>query len=814
MALYDNYRQANSSYISQFAGSIVPEVSGFVNTMKNRYEEAQEQDDMLYEAMGNMIHLPSEADTLYANELKQEYATRMADRVQRGDYENMGRRTKRDARSFVTEYKPLANRLQAFQTIQQRVMDDENIFSPEKKQEILNYISATNQTPKNPDGTFMRDANGKVALSAIRDWAYAKDVDVDKRLIEVLKEVEAESIQQGFVPDGQGLLVSQTNEVRSKEDLARMAYDRMKSDPEIAAMIKRDALLKTYNAQGAELDLAVELRNKSKYDQLLDSGVKPDQIEQLAANSGVDIESLKVKPFDAFRAKYPLRGVSEEQEKRDFYRVNVEDELKRPHIDLVSNILKVDKIKLDARQDATFAAKLKFEYDKRLKDYEAEMEKAELIQQFVDEPDAETLDFVDLQRNYKEANDAYVEANNLYKSQLGTLIGDKPTIGASVSGISEEVKDWDNRMSLYLNNSEKQTELLNEIKDPNTKNELQALFNRHAQSKVKLQNASQSMEAIPQSVFDSALDKAWKLYSGNTKDPNSRTYKTKQQYGEYLKKKMETADIGGGFLGIGWQDKNTKGLINIDRALNVYIRELNEGVKANRGRTQSAVSVFEPYGSGYVRDMTQMFTNLAAGSPNTFVDNSGNSFTTFIDKFADDNKWKESDKRMYLNNLRVRMADQLSPSGQAQFVISLPDGSTRVFENSSFGTTKAKEMATRMMEGTAHNFTETERSYQVANLARSFGTQEIIYTNDILLNNARKGQVVDLNDKYAFKIITSSKGSLYGAPTTGDLMVKDPRTGTYSRVFEEDDAETNNITLEQLRAALGIDEFRKVYNRQ
>lgn len=810
MGLYDNYKQSNSSYISQFAGSIVPEVSGFVNTMKNRYEEAQEQDDMLYEAMGNMIHLPGEADTLYANELKQEYATRMADRVQKGDYENMGRRTKRDARTFVSEYKPLVNRLQAFQTIQQRVQDDETITSPEKKQEILSYISHINQTPKNPDGTFPRDQNGKVAISAIKDWAYAKDVDVDKRLIDVLKEVEAESIQQGFVPDGTGLLVSQTNEIRSKEDLARMAYERMKSDPEIAAMIKRDAVLKTYNVQGDALNFEVASRNKSKYDELIGSGMKPEDIKKLATNSGMTVEELKVKPYNMIEQAYTSRGMSPEQAKRDFLRVRVEEELKAPHIDLVSDILKVDKTKLDARQDPTYAAKLKFEYDKKLKDYEAEMEKAEIIQQYIDDPDGKTLDFTDIQKNYKEANDAYVESNNIYKSQLGTLIGDKPTIGTNVSGISEEVKNWDNRMSLYLNNSEKQKELLNNIKDPDTKNELQSLFNRHSQAKVKLQTATQSMEAIPQTVYDSALDKSWKIYESGNKDPRHREYKTKEQYGEYIRNKVANADIQGGFLGIGWQDKNDKGLINIDRSFNTYIRELNEGVKANRGRTQSAVSVFEPYGTGYVKDMTQMFTNLAAGSPNAFVDKSGNSFSTFIDEFAEENEWKDSDKRMYMNNLRVRMADQLSSSGQAQFVISLPDGSTKVFENSSFGTQKAKEMSVRMMESTAHTFTDTERSYQAANVARSFGTQEIIYTDDILLNNARKGQVVDLNDKYAFKIITSSKGSLQGSPTAGSLMVKDPRTGKYTEVMPK----TNNITLEKLRTTLGMEAFNNIYNRQ
>lgn len=810
MGLYDNYKQSNSSYISQFAGSIVPEVSGFVNTMKTRYEEAQEQDDALFEAMGNMIHLPTEADTLYANELKQEYATRMAQRVEKGDYENMGRRTKRDARSFVTDYKPLANRLQAFQTIQQRVMDDENISSPEKKQEILSYISHINQTPKNADGTLQRDGTGRVSLKAIQDWAYAKDVDIDKKLIEIMKEIETESIQQGFVPDGQGLMVSQTNEVRSKEDIARMAYDRMKSDPEIAAMVKRDALLQTYNVQGDALNFAVASRNKSKYDELVASGLKPEEIKKLAVNSGMTVEDLKIKPYDMIESAYTSRGLSPEQAKRDFLRVKVEEELKAPHVDLVSDILKVNKVKLDARQDPTFAAKLKFEYDKKLKDYEAEMEKAELIQQFVDEPEGKTTDYLTLQKQFREANDAYVEANNVFKSQLGTLIGDKPVIGTNISGVSQEVKDWDNRMSLYLNNSEKQAELLGSIKDPDTRNELQSLFARHSKAKVNLQSATQSMEAIPQTVHDNALDKAWKLYASDNSDLRYRTYKTKEEYGKYLKNKLENADIKGGFLGIGWEDKNDKGWINLSRSFNAYIREMNEGVKQNRGRTQSAVSTFEPYGTGYVKDMTQMFTNLAAGSPNTFVDKSGSSFTKHLEKYAEDNDWTESDKRIYMNNLRVRMADQLSPSGQAQFVIGLPDGSTRVFENSSFGTQKAKEMAARMMEGTAHNFTETERAYQAANVARSFGTQEIIYTDDILLNNARKGQVVDLNDKYAFKVITSSKNSSFGSPTTGNLMVKDPRTGKYKEVMPE----TNNITLEQLRTTLGMESFNKIYNRQ
>lgn len=808
MALFDNYRQANSSYIPQFVGSIVPETAGFVNNMRNRYEQAQEQDDILMDAMANMTHLPDEADSLYANELKEDYANRMIERVKKGDYENMGRWTKRDAKNFVTEYKPLINRLQSFQSIQQRVMNDENILSPEKKNEILGYIQHINRTPKNADGSYIRDENGRVALNSIQDWAYAKDVDIDKKLIDILKEVETELTQSGFSPDGQGLMVSSTNEVRTKEDMYNMALQRMQSDPEIKAMLKRDATLSTYNLQGPQLDYAVAQRNRSKYDELIGQGLKPDQIKQMAINSGMTVDDLKVKPFNMIAGAYAQNGLSQEQAKRDFLRVRVEQELGEPHADLVSNILKVNKRKLDARQDPVFAAKIKHEYDKKLVDYEAELEKAEIIQQYIDEPEGKTMDYVDLSRNYNEANTGYMEALNLYKNGLGDVLGNKPTINSS----KEDIDRWNKTMDSYLNSPTKQTEILQRTTDPAKKSELQSLFNRHNNALAKLSTAKQAFESVPQSVYNNALNKAWDVYLSWNKDPKSRQYQTKEDYGKFLDKTMRESKIGSGPLGIGWKDQNKGAFEWFSRSTDTFIREMNKGVKENIGRTRTPVSVFEPYGSGYVKDQTQMFTNLAVGNPNSFT-SGGKSLNEYITKMADDLDWDDKQLATYYNNIRVRMADKLSGDGTAQFAVSLPDGSTKMFNSSAFGPNKSREMSARMMQSSAHSMTNSEFNYQVSNVARSLSADEMQYANPVVLDNARKGQVVDINDKYAFKIINSAKSSNWGSPTTGTLMVKNPRTGKYETIKDQNGKVmpgTENMTIEKLQLTLGSEVYNNI----
>lgn len=808
MALFDNYQQKNSSYISQFAGSIVPETAGFVSNMKNRYEEAQGQDDLLLEAMGNMTHLQDEADTVYANELKQDYSNRMVERVKKGDYENMGRWTKRDAKAFVSEYKPLVNRLQAFQEIQQRVLSDDNISSPEKKSQILSYIKNINQAPKNADGSYRRDGNGRVALTPIQDWAYAKDVDVDKKLVDILKEVEAELTQSGFSPDGQGLMVSQTNEVRTKEDMYQMALQRIQTDPEIKAMLKRDATLATYNLSGQELDMAVVQRNRSKYDELVGQGLKPDQIKQMAVNSGLTVEDLKVKPFNMIAQAYAKQGISPEQAKKDFLRVRVEQELGEPHADLVSNILKVSKRKVDARQDPTYAAKLKFEYDKRLKDYEAELEKAEIIQQYIDEPEASTTDYVDLNKNFKEANEGYMGAVTMYKNGLGDILGNKPTIQSG----KEEIDRWGNEMDSYLNSPMKQAELLSNISDQRKKSEVQALFNQHNQALAKLTSAKSSVEAIPQSVYNNALDKSWNKYLKSNSDPGSREYKTKEQYQKHIDKVMKESDLTSGPLGRGWKDSKKGAFDWFSPATDEFIREMNKGVKENIGRTRTPVSVFEPYGTGYVKDQTQMFTNLATGNPNAFT-SSGKSLNEYVTKMVDDLGWDEKEIRTYYSNMRVRMADKLSNEGSAQFAISLPDGSTKMFNSSAFGPNKSREMASRMMQSSAHAMTNQEYNYQVSNVARSLSKDEMPYTNPIVLDNARVGQTVQLNDKYAFRIKNSAKGSIWGSPTSGDLLIKNERTGKFESFKNAEgkvDKSFDNLTIEQLEKTLGVEAYRSL----
>jgi hypothetical protein len=222
MGLYDNVRMSDSPYLSQYVGSVVPEIAQYSQLQQQRYNEAADSDDKLSEALGNLQHLGFQGDTQYANELKGQYYQRLMDRSGRGDYENMGRRTKRDAMDFVQAYQPLLQRQQDFVNIVKKVNADPNISDPDKKAQIIQYIQHMNETPKGTDGNFIRDASGKVQLNGVQDWNYAKDVDINKKLADLLSKKEADIMQSKFTTVG-GFRVSTKEELRSPQVMARLA---------------------------------------------------------------------------------------------------------------------------------------------------------------------------------------------------------------------------------------------------------------------------------------------------------------------------------------------------------------------------------------------------------------------------------------------------------------------------------------------------------------------------------------------------------------------------------------------------------------
>ncbi len=121
MGLYDQAKMQDSPYLSQYVGSIVPELADYSKIVQTRYNDAASSDDQLTEALNNLQHLGLAGDTQYANELKQKYYQQLQDRSAQGDYENMGRRVHRDAMNFSAAYQPLIQRQNDLATIVKRV---------------------------------------------------------------------------------------------------------------------------------------------------------------------------------------------------------------------------------------------------------------------------------------------------------------------------------------------------------------------------------------------------------------------------------------------------------------------------------------------------------------------------------------------------------------------------------------------------------------------------------------------------------------------------------------------------------------------
>lgn len=805
-SLYDNYRQQNSSYVSQFVGSIVPEVASFAGNMRNRYNEARDQDDILYEALGNMTHLDNEEDSVYASELKQQYADRLIQRTEKGDYENMGRRVKADARAFVQEYAPLQNRMQAMSQIQQRVLSDDKVFDPAKREQILGYIKDRNKLKKNPDGTFQRDANGRIKLGTISDWNYAKDVDIDKKVKDMLKDVEAELKQSGFVPDGNGLLISATKETRTKEDMYRMALARMENDPEIKAYLNREEELATYHLKGEVLGAVANRQNISEYERMASIYKDKKVLSEKIKEKGIPIEELKKKPLDMIVESYQQRGLPVENAYRDFLKRNVREGLKGQHADFVSNVLKIDKTKVDVRNDINYELALKAQYDRQLADYNRAIDQnAQIVPTYTDDTaDQESADYISLQQSNQEAQQAYSGAVAISKAGIKNILkGVVQVPGDNAS--PEEARKWSNFTGELLNNPEKQQQLLGTIKDMSKRNELQGLFDQHRTAKNKVIEISQKADAIPNSVYSEAVEYGWKKYKEYERKGGKKLYKTEEEFSNAMIEKARSGNVGKGYFGIGYREQG-KGFFGGDMKVfeDTFFSKLDEGTKNAVSNIRSRINVFVDSGSGVVARNNALATNLARTNASGFSDSRGNSLSKILEKQFDDLGLDEKEKSAYFRDaMDAKMITSLSSNGRSQYVIRLPDGSTKTFEHAGLSPAASKEALIRMVKGTATNYSSDEYKYQLDNISASMGESTLKYTNRIDLDNSPKGSTVDLNDKYAFRITNSKNGSSWGTPTMGKLLVKDGNS------YKEAGKEFNNMTVEDVMKALGMEEFQR-----
>jgi len=761
MSLYDGHKLDNSTYISQYVGNVIPELKEYSNAVKARYNEAANTDDSLLEAMGNMQHLDTEEDTTYANELKQKYVTGLKERATRGDYENMSRRTKRDAQKFSSEYVPLVNRLKGMQNIKERVLQDTSIFSPETKNKILGKIQHMNRAGRDQFGNLIRDESGRVALGAIQDWAYAKDVDIDKRNAEILKELEATERQTGYStsPDGK-LLQSTKTAKRTPAELAILAKQRMENDPEIKAMIERDVELSTYQLTPEQITGIAQKGNVSKYEELKRYGNSESQIRTYANAHGISMDALKTRPVDYLRNNYKTQGRSQAEADRDYVRNKVRNQIIEPHINFISNLLKIDKMELDAKVDPDYEARA------------AAVANAATNLGSVNTLSIATDDSIENISVDKIHNTA-VDARN-------QLEGNRPALESAVASVlglpaptTKTAGEYKNTVNGYLNDRVKQDALIIKLKNEGKEQAAQNMIVAFRGWNAANNTANVAQDKL-QKIYD-AVD-VMSLYREYRQESLSKT-NSAVGLGEFkrmLTSPEELVNTGKSsteylaqFNPMIAASTNNKASI-LAKAKQKYLttveKMMQEDGSAVKKALQTSSTIFEPSTSGYFKQQTDFIERgLKDNTIPGIVMSTGLPLKEVIDKELSgiftkvsdsDRANPDSDYNKKLSRLTARInADTRGANGEATATVTLPSGKKLTVILPNVSKSLPTEMSAGLLQNSGKLLTETEAKYNLQTAVQGAGWSQITdMTPGELYNALPSATPYKLNDEFYVKV--------------------------------------------------------------
>jgi len=803
MGLYDGYKLDNSTYISQYVGNLVPELQNFSQVMQKRYNDARDTDDNLTEAMGNLQHLETEEDSTYANELKQTYMTRLMERSGRADYENMGRRTIRDARQFSADYIPLVNRMKGMQAVQERVLQDKEIFSPETKNRILGKIQHMNKTQRDPrTGDFVRDASGKVQLGAIKDWSYAKDVDIDKKNLDILKELQAEENQSGFSTSEDGkLLQSVTRITRTPADIAKLARERMQNDPEVRAMIERDVDLNTYSLSSEQMTATALAQNVSMYDKLKRGGQSDTRIKSFAKANGYSIEAMKEKPLDVQRRNYEKAGRNPMDADADYVRNLVRQQITEPHVDFIANLLKIDKTEIDAKIDPDYAARASAAAT-------AAASMNDNVTPLTMAPDTDSFQNLDVKELRNTAATA-VKAMEETKGHLRTAVAEAMGLGKPNE---KNLSAWEDQTGRLISDKSKQGELIQKLKASGREQDamnLDQAFKEYNKVGNKALYAQQKMRMYDE-IAEPEMKKLYNVYKNkgfglSGEEGGAFAQKGKLSY-EQFKKDLQTTEVKSGLFG-GIKNAKSGVFSSGDESLAMGIaREKYHGVLqelvTKKGKELSASVknlVFEPTGEGFIKKQTDVIKNgLSYGDVDGTVMGTGERWSDFLRKElgessiwrtgdndkalgADQRGKKDSDfnKNIGLLNARISIRER-GINGEPVAVVTMPSGKIVNVALDNMSSSLPVEMATRMLAAGGHMMNKSEATYIAQQAAMGAGAASLRNMNAIdlqMLENSK--DPYKLNDILYVKVGDAGIEKVGNKTKVYTVMVKDPVSGKF-----------------------------------
>lgn len=796
MGLYDNYKQDNSSYIPQFAGTIVPELKEFSTTLQNRYNAAKDTDDLLVEAMGNLQHLGTAEDTTYANELKQKYMNGVLERSEREDYENMGRRTARDAKQFSADYNPLAVRMKGMQDIQERVLQDKDIFDPATKDKILARITKTNAAKRDPaTGDFQRDASGKIILGGIQDWAYAKDVDINAKLADFLSKKESDISQSGFRADGSGLMVSGKHETRTTAEMAQLAKEMMETDPEIKAMVERDVELNTFNYSPEQMTQVANAYNVSVYEQLKKSGASDSAANIYLKAHGISKETASEKPVDALRKRFAAAGKNPAEADSAFVKEQVRKDLMSPHIDLVAKLLKIDRNTIEAREDPKYAARA---MASAMGAILADKDKGESIPIVTQGSDIQELNMSKVTERVKANEGERAEVEHSLQAVLGNL-SKTPPPGMNKS----DIQHYYNKTSELLNDPIAQAKLMKSLGNSQAALDLQVTLNKYKAVSDKAMMDQSILGQVKNSMNTDAL---YKEYSRN-RDAKRMTKS------EFLK----TMDEGpSGFVD---QAKGIWGAItgnSENKVLNDFKGKYAAALQSQanvlvQGKSfVSAYTSLSPIAGKIDRQTTKLEEGLQQGTlGNATVVGTGQTLDEMLAEeygtsgwlydsksdIADDLKDPKSKINMARKDLKARFNLETTSDGKMTATVTLNNGKVKTIALNDVPASYGNGIRNEFFANSATMMSRKEATHYMSTASIAAGSSTMTKMNVMQLRSLTPSAMVHpLNDIFGVKVIGAGSG--VSATKLYQLLVLDKLTGKF--------VQTSIKPMEQYQALLGI----------
>lgn len=784
MSLYDLYKQAQTPYMSQYVGSPVSELSQYGAALQQRYNTAQDTDDTLAEGLNNLQHLNLDADTQYANELKDYYYNRLQERAGRGDFENMGRRTRYDAIKFAQAYQPLIQRQRDLAEIVKKVNSDPNIADPAKKQQILQYISHLNGTPRDENGDFRRDQNGRVQLGAIQDWAYAPDVDINKKLTDILSKKEADIRQSGFASDGQGMRISSIEELRSPAVMARLARQMMATDPEINAMFNRDVTLQNYALTPNQVSESLKGSDISPYQALKRQGLNDKQISVIAKHQGMKLEEMKASPIQSQRQQLINSGYSPEAADRAILNNITKQQMAEPHADFIGNLLSYDKRKLEGRDDPLFLLNAKHAMD-QADNGSFEIMNTPITAIAHTNPGQVATDYTNQARSLELVRGNVNAATMQAMKQAGMATGDAKKDLAMAADIS--------------NDRTKLNALKDKLKatNPDLAGRLEVTQNNYLQAKNQVEGSG----AILKSMEDKAgidWDKLYKEYS-KQENPLSKQ--------EFINQVRDKNSEGHGFMaGLkSFVSHNTdaslfEGTTKLNDAVDEYQKKMKNSSEAIEG-AKAAGDLFqtiEPTSGGYVKNATELVQNRTKwtgmplrevggdGKEGTLADLMGLNKNKLIDKTSDD--YKQMDAADVRLNTRWR-------GGHPTLTVRRPDGSAKVFEVTDPNAIPMfKEITSRLIGQAGMNRTSDQAKSQMQNSFIGLGESTMNTSVHELSSYEPSAVKYPINDQFTVKVKAG---------------------GPFGKLYEVYDRASDQLvkrftTPDDIAIALGYDEFKRI----